>query len=48
MPRTPEYATKKDLLRVEKKVEKLIKKSEKGIKKWDVKQDKKLLKKKNS
>lgn len=45
MARTPSYATKKDLSEHKKEVIELIKKATKKIKNWDVKQDKKLIKK---
>ena len=46
MARTPSYVTKKDLAEHKLEVKKMIKKATKNIKKWDVKQDKKALKKK--
>jgi hypothetical protein len=46
MARTPQYVTKKELDAHKKEVNKLIKQATKGLKKSDVKQDKKLLKKK--
>ena len=46
MARTPSYATKKDLADHKKEVNKMLKAVTKNIKAWDVKQDKKALKKK--
>lgn len=49
MPRTPsldKFATKKELEKHKKEVHKMIKTATKGIKKWDIKQDKSLMKKK--
>lgn len=38
------YVTKKELEQHKKEVSRMIKEAVKGVKKWDVKQDKKLLK----
>lgn len=48
MPRQPQYVTKKELEKYKKEVTRLIKNSTKDLKKWDVKQDKSLFKKKKS
>lgn len=45
MAKAPEYITKKEFNQHKKDVSKMIKEAVKGIKKWDVHQDKKLLKK---
>lgn len=45
MAKAPEYVTKKELESHKKEVSKMIKEAVKGLKKWDVKQDKKVLKK---
>lgn len=45
MAKAPEYVTKKEFNLHKKEVSKMIKEAVKGVKKWDVKQDKKLLKK---
>jgi hypothetical protein len=42
------FATKKELEKHKKEVQKMIKQATKGIKKWDVKQDKTLMKKRKS
>lgn len=38
------FATKKELEKYKREVERMVKQATKGIKKWDVKQDKKLMK----
>lgn len=48
MPRPPSYATKKEFAQHKKEVAKQIKAAVKGLKSWDVKQDKKLLKRRKS
>jgi hypothetical protein len=45
MARTPTYITKQDLSQHKREVERMIKKAVKEVKKWDVKQDKKLMNK---
>jgi TfoX/Sxy family transcriptional regulator of competence genes len=45
MARLPDYATKQELIKHKKEVQKMIKDAIKGVKKWDVKQDNKLIKK---
>ena len=42
------FVTKKELEKHRKEVAKMIKQAVKGVKKWDVKQDKKLVKRKKS
>lgn len=47
MTKSVEYITKKEFNAHKKEVSKMIKEAVNGIKKWDVKQDKKLISKKS-